>query len=68
MPPRSDHDCIALPGEEFGKVLVAGGRGPQGSVHRSAFVLDLATGRYEDVASMTSPRCNTLQALVVGIG
>ena len=51
---RHYHDCIVLPGDE-GKVLIAGGQGGT-ATYRSAYVLDLTTGRYKDVASMNTAR------------
>ena len=55
MPDGRKHlDCIVLPGDE-GKVLIAGGW--SGSfAYKTAYVLELTTGRYKDVASMNTPR------------
>ena len=51
---RHHHDCIVLPGDE-GKILIAGGWSGS-SAYRSAYVLDLITGQYKDVASMSIAR------------
>ena len=50
--------CIVLPGDE-GKILIAGGWSGSSS-YRSAYVLDLTTGRYKDVASMSAARYDNL--------
>ena len=55
MPDKRYHaGCIVLPGDE-GKVLIAGGWSGS-AAYRNAYILDLTTGRYKDVASMNTAR------------
>ena len=55
MPDGRYHlDCLVLPGDD-GKILIAGGWSGS-EAYRSAYVLDLTTGRYKDVASMNTER------------